>query len=108
MDEDIKPLLHEIAAELRARNKLFRDQQRKTDEARSQILEMSPVAAGDDKPHFGRPFDFSTIDNAHQETMKKIREDGEQDRAERREFQEALLNEIRRLNHNLEAFISKR
>jgi hypothetical protein len=98
MDEDLKPLLQEIASELRARNDLLRSQHQQAEQMRTEMM--------------GKVFNFNPAEQAqtfaakHLEESRtlteRIRESTERDRNERREFQQSLLSEVRRLNENLE------
>ena len=107
MDEEIRPLLKEIASELRARNDIIREQQRKADDMRSEVFSRFPFGQDKEgKPEFAKP-DFSFIERDHNAAMQRIKDDADRDRAQQSEFQEALLSEIRRLNHNLEELIQK-
>jgi hypothetical protein len=97
MDEDIKPLLSDIASELRARNDLIRRQQEEAEKLRSSMFSGMSFDAGEKVKE--------TMERSRSESqavMKGLRNDAERDRAERHEFQQALLEEIRRLNSNLE------
>ncbi len=107
MDEQIKPLLQEIASELRARNDLIREQQRRAEQVRSEMLSNLPFGPALSNLETGADSPSSRL-WSHEDMLEGIKEDAERDRSERHEFQQALLAEIRRLNQNLEALLEKR
>lgn len=102
VDDELKAILREIAACLKERNesssKVRADlaaRREEHDKWREQLREDSP-----------------TIDlkkaNADRETrMAELAVKADQDRQERREFQAALLAELRRLNDNMETFVAQ-
>jgi hypothetical protein len=101
MDEDIKPLLQEIASELRTRNEMVRTQQESVEKLRSEMMGRFTGALPTETPK------DSTIQHLEEsrKRMSKLQDDAEIDRQEKREFQRALLAEIRSLNENLQTII---
>jgi hypothetical protein len=98
MDEDLKPLLQEIASELRTRNDLVRSQQQLAEQMRTEM--MSNVFSSNPVEE-ARAFSAKQMEDSRMFT-ERIRESTERAQEERREFRQLLLSEIRRLNENLE------
>jgi hypothetical protein len=104
MDDDIKPILAEIANQLRERNEMIRSQRAESEEMKAQWM--------------GKMFGETSGSNPREGMMKRLEEsrtsmvtlkaDAQNDRLERKAFQDSLLGEIRRLNENLERLIADR
>jgi hypothetical protein len=96
MQEDLKPLLQEIASELRTRNDLVRSQQQQAEQMRTEMMSNVFGAGEDPREAASKHLEESRL------RMRAMVEDAEREREERRAFQQSLLSEIRRLNENLE------
>ncbi|MCO5296330.1 MAG: hypothetical protein M9921_05675 [Fimbriimonadaceae bacterium] len=107
MDEELRNVLGEIAAELRTRNDMMREQVAQREEMRSKFLGSLPFGSGNAEGEGKKSFGLEAIDRAHKESLQRIYDDADRDRSERREFQDALLAEIRRLNDLLQALVSR-
>jgi hypothetical protein len=104
VDEEIGPLLAEIAAQLRERNEMIRAQRAESEQLRSEMAgKLLGGAPGSDP----RATAVKRLEESRSR-MESMADDAKSDRAERRAFQESLLEEIRRLNTNIEKLIADR
>jgi hypothetical protein len=103
MDDDIKILLKEIASELRERNDLTRAMSARSEE-RLKEVDAKREQLGLDGSRENR---LKKTMEQSEERLTRFRQDAELRNAERKDFQQALLTEFRRMNSSLEALINK-